>query len=985
MAAFPPRIVSMDHFLKNAPSDVSDDKGAGALKDSRGTRIGRELGRAALFGIAYYLLAELSRFLSDPGSPYITLWLPAGLYMAGMLLADMRSWPWLALGVLPANYAFDLLHRSPSFLIAWFYAANTTQAVVGAWLVRRFVARRPELVSLKELSGVLGCTALVAPAVAATVGALAITHSGFIDSFFAAWKIWWWNSVSSVLAVTPFFLAWFGRPVAGWWGALARPARMLEAGLLAALLAVFSWYMFVIKSGIQFPLKFQLLPFVLWIGLRLGKRGATLANVLLALWLTFLMVYFPSAQMGGPDAGEDPMMILQTFLVTTVLVSLIPAVVLEERDRRAVDLQESEERFRNLSAAAYEGIAISENGVLVDLNDQGVKMFGYTRQEMIGRMVADFVAPEVRNEVTKNVRASRDAQYELQMVRKDGSRFFVETQARMVNIGPRLLRMAAFRDITVRRQAEISLRESRSKLGLAMDLAQLGQWELDLVTGMLTFDDNFFKLLGTTAPPEGGRVLAAAEYVRRFIPPEDAGTVTQEIRNAAAATDPDYTRQLQHRFTRADGSAGVMLMRFAIEKDAVGRTVRILGVNQDITDQKDAERQRQRLEQQLLQAQKMDALGTLAGGIAHDFNNILTGIIGNLQLAEMDLPAGHPARAALHHAGKAGRRASELVARILTFSRRGASDRVPTRLGPVVHEALQLLRASIPASIEIRMDIANECPSVLCDVAQIHQVIMNLGTNAAHAMREHGGVLGVELRREPPGPEWLKMYPQVRPEHQVRLSVSDTGTGMAADVLQRIFEPFFTTKRPGEGTGLGLTMAYGIMQNHGGTISVESVPGRGSTFILYFPAEGRADPNVTPSASEPPFPSVISFGRGRRILLVDDDGDVLEVAGSSLKRLGFEPETFSNPVAALEKFRTAPGNFSAAITDLTMPGMNGVELTRQMLLLRPDLPVILTSGYLHGEAHEEMRRLKVRHFIKKPFSMTDLAAQLRLVLGETPV
>jgi len=188
-----------------------------------------------------------------------------------------------------------------------------------------------------------------------------------------------------------------------------------------------------------------------------------------------------------------------------------------------------------------------------------------------------------------------------------------------------------------------------------------------------------------------------------------------------------------------------------------------------------------------------------------------------------------------------------------------------------------------------------------------------------------------------------------------------------------------------KGTGLGLPISRRLAGLLGGTLTLESVPGRGSSFRLYFPLGDRIDPGVASPASEPPFPASVSFGRGRRILLIDDDSDVLEVARSILWRLGFEPETFLNPIAALEKFRIVPGNFSAAISDLTMPGMSGVELTRQFLLLRPDLPVILASGYLYGEAQEEMRRLNIRHFIKKPFNMTDLAAQLRLVLGETSV
>ena len=964
------------------PDEVLDSSARAGASGGAGPRGWRLAANALWFGAAFYALAEVSRVLSSPDTSYVTFWLPGGLYVAGLLLSENRAWPWLVLAVLPANYLFDWLHRAPTFLIGWFYLANTAQAVAGAWLVRRFVAHRPTLSSLRELFGVICCTALVAPAIAATIGALALTSSGLNDSFLTSWRIWWWNAVSSVLVVTPVFLAWLGAPAGSWRLWLGRPGRWVEAGLLVAVIAAFSWYMFILREGVQYPLKFQLLPFMMWTGVRFGKRGATLANLLLAFWLTLLVVHFPKQGEGVADNGLEGLVILQTFLVVSVLVSLVPAAVLEERDRRSTDLQESEERYRNLAAAAFEGIAISENGRIIDVNDQGLKMFGYTLTEMIGEEIVAFVVPEMRAQVVENIRAGRDVVYELSLVRKDGTFFYAAVQAKMVRLGRRALRMTAFQDITTRRQTEISLRDSRNKLGLAMAMARLGQWELEVTTGFFTLDDNLYKLLRTTASRQGGWRMPAAEYVRKFIAPEDAELVTGEIAKATATSDPNFTRQLEHGFIRADGSRGAMLMHFAIVQDAAGRTTKIYGVKQDITDQKEIEQHRNKLEEQLRQAQKMEALGTLAGGIAHDFNNILTGIIGNLQLVEMDLPRNHPAQNALQNAGKAGRRARDLVARILAFGRRGPSDRVLTPLGPVVLEALQLLRASIPTSIEIRTAIAEDCQPVLCDVAQIHQVIMNLGTNAAYAMRERGGVLSVALQPVSPGPALRENHPQVRADHTTCLSLHDTGAGMDAAVLHRVFEPFFTTKRPGEGTGLGLTMVYGIMQNHSGAIVVESTVGEGTTIHLYFPANSSPVPETSTPSSEPPFPISSPFGLGRRIVLVDDDDDVLKVGHGLLQRLGFLPEAFASPVSALDAFRAAPADFAGVITDLTMPGMSGLELARQMGLIRPGVPLVLASGYLHGDAQEEMHRLGLRHFVRKPFTLHELARHLRTVLGE---
>ena len=442
----------------------------------------------------------------------------------------------------------------------------------------------------------------------------------------------------------------------------------------------------------------------------------------------------------------------------------------------------------------------------------------------------------------------------------------------------------------------------------------------------------------------------------------------------------------EHRFARKDGTpfqveAQSKMMRMG------ERNVRMTAIR-DITEERQNEQRQKNLEEQLRQMQKMEALGTLAGGIAHDFNNILTGILGNLQLAELDVPKGHPAHLAIDSAAKASRRARDLVARILSFSRLEQNNRVASPLGPVVREAMQLLCVGLQGNVGIRTEIDPACPPVVFDSGQIHQVIMNLGTNSIHAMKDGGGVLSVELRPVTPSAALRERHPQVTSEHRVCLTLRDTGCGMDDAVMKRLFEPFFTTKTFGHGTGLGLAMVHAIVSSHDGAIVVESAPGAGTRFDLYFPgapvkapAETPVPPGAPPSVAAPKS-RIVAFGKSRRILLVDDEDSVLTIADSLLKRFGFAPRSFALPVEALNVFKSDPDSFAAVITDLTMPEMTGLELSHHILAIRPTTPIILTSGYLNSEALQRARDSGVKSVIKKPFDMMELITQIRSVLNE---
>jgi signal transduction histidine kinase/CheY-like chemotaxis protein len=402
-----------------------------------------------------------------------------------------------------------------------------------------------------------------------------------------------------------------------------------------------------------------------------------------------------------------------------------------------------------------------------------------------------------------------------------------------------------------------------------------------------------------------------------------------------------------------------------------GRVIGLRGIVVDLTQSKRAEEEKIRLEEQVRQAQKMEAIGTLAGGIAHDFNNILAAVIGFTEMAIDDAPEGSPLRPKLDRAHKASLRGRDLVKQILTFSRKAEQERRYVALTPLVKETLRFLRASLPATIEIQLDSSSETDLVLADPTQIEQVIVNLATNAAYAMGNKGGLL--ELRMSDTLiPSSEVSDPDLQPGTYLRVSVHDTGCGMDKPTLARIFDPFFTTKGPGEGTGLGLSVVHGIVKAHRGAITVSSQPGKGSTFTVYLP---KAAP---PVVQENDDISSIETG-SERILLVDDEKDIIDVAQATLQGLGYHVTVMRDGVEAIRVFSETPDLFDLVVTDQNMPNITGMELAREVLAIRPNIPVVLCTGYSEI-VPPDPEQAGLRGYIRKPVTRRELAAGIRHAL-----
>lgn len=398
----------------------------------------------------------------------------------------------------------------------------------------------------------------------------------------------------------------------------------------------------------------------------------------------------------------------------------------------------------------------------------------------------------------------------------------------------------------------------------------------------------------------------------------------------------------------------------------------------DISSQKRAEEEKNTLETQLRQAQKIEAIGTLAGGIAHDFNNILTPILGYSEMAMEALPPDSPAVADIQEVVCAANRAKELILQILTFSRQAEQEWKPLKIQFVLKEALKLLRASIPTTIEIEQRIDPHCGAVFADSTQIHQIIMNLCTNAYHAMQKSGGILAVSLDEVELGREELGSKINLEPGPYVRLEVTDNGVGMNRVTMGKIFEPYFTTKPKGKGTGLGLSVVHGIMKSCGGEITVYSEPDLGTTFHLYFPV--IKEDNLAPADDI----SVQIPTGNERILLVDDEEIIVKLGMQILKKLGYQVTTFTNSEEALHTFMHKPESFDLLITDLTMPRITGMQLAREALNIRADIPIILCSGFSELMNAEKAKSFGIREYIMKPIIKKDLAQVVRRVLDEKP-
>jgi PAS domain S-box-containing protein len=627
-----------------------------------------------------------------------------------------------------------------------------------------------------------------------------------------------------------------------------------------------------------------------------------------------------------------------------------------------------------LEATADGILLIDRNGAIVNMNRRFARMWGLP-DELLARRddgaVFGFMAALVSEPQAYQAgleRIAQDAEGEtFDLLHLADGRYFVRKSMPARHGSHILGRVYSYTDVTARKRAEEALRLSEEQFRKAFDVSPDSININRLEDGLyVSVNSGFTRIMGYSRAEIIGRTPAEFGI---WADPGDRLRLIEGLRQNGAVEN------LEAKFRTKDGAIRIGLMSAALIE--IAGVQHSINVTRDITEQRQAERARAQLELQLRESQKMEALGTLAGGIAHDFNNIVATIMGNAELARLDLAPEHAAQESLEEIRKASRRAKDLVQQILAFGRRQVLERRVTALAPVVQETARLLRSTLPAATSLSVRCAPDAPKVLADATQVEQVLLNLCTNAWQAMqgRERPGLIEISLDahcaagEEHRGPEHGAGRVVLYPGRYARLTVRDNGPGMDAATRERIFDPFFTTKPVGEGTGLGLAVVHGIAQGHEAKIEVQSAPGLGASFSLYFP-EAAADPAV----AAPPPAAAPEPGAGGHILCIDDDESIVFLMARLLERQGYQVSGYTDPLEALAAVAAAPGRFDLAVTDYNMPGMSGLDLARALREIRADLPIALASGLVTEELRAAAPAAGIIELIYKPNTVDELCA-----------
>ncbi|MBT3177241.1 MAG: PAS domain S-box protein [Desulfobacula sp.] len=638
--------------------------------------------------------------------------------------------------------------------------------------------------------------------------------------------------------------------------------------------------------------------------------------------------------------------------------------VINERKKIEETLRKSEQLLStHLLNTPIGAISWDLNFKTVEWNPAAETIFGYTKDEALSKHAAELILPEDMKELVDVIfqdliSEKGGTRSTNENITKGGRRIICDWyNTALKDADGKVIGIASFvSDITERVQANEGLRKSEEKFRTLFHTSPNAITLTSAENGVyIDVNDGFTKMLGYSKEDVIGKTSAELNIWNDF---KDRELLASGLKKYGLVDD------LEADFKGKNGQikSGIMSAHLLnIENKNI-----IFAITRNVTEQR-------KLESQLQQSQRMESIGTLAGGIAHDFNNILSPIVGYTEMVLLDTPEDSPVRDSLNQVYTSALRAKDLVNQILTFSRQDSSELMLMKMQPIVKEALKLIRSTISTTIEIIQDINPDCGVVKADPTQIHQIVMNLATNAYHAMEETGGELKVSLKEVELG-EYDIITPDMTPGVYACLIVADTGVGMDKILTNKIFDPFFTTKEVGKGTGMGLSVVHGIVISMGGTIHVYSEPGKGTQFHVYLPV-------IKSAAEKPKIQTQVPIQGGtEHLLLVDDEEAILSMEKRMLERLGYQVTSRTSSLEALEAFRSNPDKFDMIITDMAMPNMPGDKLSVELIKIRPDIPVLLCTGFSEAMSVEKAASLGIKGFLLKPIIMKDLAQKIREVL-----
>jgi len=910
--------------------------------------------------LIYFTAARLSLWLVFQPEGIAAIWPPSGIFLSAILLSRRNLRPYLVGVLFVTDLIAEMLTGTPFILSIIYALALAGDAVLSAWLLLRFVGAPITFERVRDVIGFLCLSVIFSNALSSLVAA---APSGLLPgtSFWNSWKWWAVSDGIGNFLLTPFILGWAALAKSGF--GVLNPKRIIEGTALFLLLLLVSFIAFIhLPANDQYSLLITYLPFpiLLWSALRFRLCGLTSALILLAALAVRSVLVGQFAGIPIFDFKLDAVIFVQLYLAIMALPLLFLVAVVSERKQSEKALRKSEEQHRTIIETAMDGFWLADiQGHLLDVNETYCRMSGYSEEELLTLHISDLEAVEKNDDIAARIQkiiTQGEDRFETRHRRKDGIIFDVEVsvQYRPAD-GARLV--AFLRDITARKRAEDELRQYGHIVSSAKDMLAL----TDKNFVYLAANPAYLQMFAKTPDEVIGRTVADV-FGEAFF-----STVIRPRAEQCLAGD-----MVRYQYWFEFPVAGRRYMDVAyfpyLGPDAGIRGVVVTA--RDITEHEN-------LQVQLAQAQKMESVGRLAGGVAHDYNNMLSIIIGYSELALEKVDPDDPLNADLMEILSAAKRSTDITRQLLAFARQQTIAPKVLDLNDTVGNALKMLRRLIGEDIDLAWLPGPGVWPVKIDPSQVDQILANLCVNARDAIAGVGKVT-IETGNISFDEAYCANHEGFVPGEYVMLAVSDDGSGMAPETLDKIFEPFYTTKSTGKGTGLGLATVYGIVKQNNGLINVYSEPEKGTTLKIYL---SRHTGETVGTHHERTLE--IPLSRGETVLLVEDDDSILKLGKRILESLGYAVLSATTPTGAISLAEEHAGEIGLLITDVVMPEMNGRELSEQLQRLYPDIKILFMSGYTANViAHRGILEEGVC-FIAKPFSKKDLAVKVREALGNS--